>query len=239
VCTWGWHSTLVCTVSQKVSHWLTTTPPPNPHSSTITGGDKHPHMVEEGGPKVSKALADLGLEVRSFVLVGMGKYGSPVRITGPGGKELMLLVSDADQVAQICSDENVFQKNKPRKGTALCIIQGDNENPGLFLLGTEEQDWGIGRRILINAFSMKSMRIYLPIINEQMRALSKAYEDFGSTYFDSPDLMTQMTYDSIALAMMNVKFNSIEDVGTDHVHEFIKNMQINLGASNYLVAHPL
>ena len=31
------------------------------------------HMVEEGGPKVSKALADLGLEVRSFVLVGMGK----------------------------------------------------------------------------------------------------------------------------------------------------------------------
>jgi elongation factor Ts len=31
------------------------------------------HMVEEGSPKVSKALADLGLEVRSFVLVGMGK----------------------------------------------------------------------------------------------------------------------------------------------------------------------
>ena len=117
------------------------------------------------------------------------KYGSPVRITGPGGKELMLLVSDADQVAQICSDENVFQKYKPRKGTPLGIIRGDNENPGLFLLGTEEQDWGIGRRILINAFSMKSMRIYLPVINERMRALSKAYEAFGSTYFDFPDLM--------------------------------------------------
>ena len=56
----------------------------------------------------------------------IAEYGSPVRITGPGGKELMLLVSDADQVAQICSDENVFQKNKPRKGTALGIIRGDN-----------------------------------------------------------------------------------------------------------------
>jgi hypothetical protein len=89
----------------------------------------------------------------------IAEYGSPVRITGPGGKELMLLVIDADQVAQICSDENVFQRNKPRKGTPLGIIRGDNKNPGLFLLGTEEQDWGIGRRILINAFFMKSMRI--------------------------------------------------------------------------------
>ena len=169
----------------------------------------------------------------------IAEYGSPVMITGPGRIELMLLVSDADQVAQICSDENVFQKNKPRKGTPLGVIRGDNENPGLFLLGTEEQDWGIGRRILISAFSLKSMRIYLPIINERMRALSKAYEAFGSTYFDFPDLMTRMTYDSIALAMMNVKFNSIEDVGTDHVHEFIKNMQLSLGASNYLVTHPL
>jgi cytochrome P450/NADPH-cytochrome P450 reductase len=80
--------------------------------------------------------------------------------------------------------------------------------------------------------------MYLPVINEQMRALMKAYKAFGSAYFDVPDLMTRMAYNSIGMAMMNVQLRSIEDVGTDRLHEFIKNMQIQLEASNYLVNHP-
>lgn len=57
-----------------------------------------------------------------------------------------------------------------------------------------------------------------------MRALTKANEALGSTYFDIPGLMTRMTYDSIGMAMMNCQFNCIEDVGTDHVHPFIQQM---------------
>lgn len=78
---------------------------------------------------------------------------------------MMVLVSDADQVAQICSDEELFQKNKPNKNSALGITLGNQSNPGLFLQVTEEPAWGVGHKILINAFSMKSMksmRIYLP-----------------------------------------------------------------------------
>ncbi len=82
----------------------------------------------------------------------LAQYGSPMKITGPGGKIVALLVSDPDQVAQICSDEEAFQKNKPEKNSPLGIIRGGEDKVGLFLQGTEEANWGIGRRFSLMHF---------------------------------------------------------------------------------------
>lgn len=79
-------------------------------------------------------------------------YGNLTKITGPGGKIVTLLVSDPDQVAQICLNEEVFQKNKPNKHSPLGIIWGNENKVGLFFQGMEVTDWGIGHQILINAF---------------------------------------------------------------------------------------
>ena len=54
-------------------------------------------------------------------------YGNLTKITGPGGKIVMLPVSDPDQVAQICLNEEVFQKNKPNKHSPLGIIWGNEK----------------------------------------------------------------------------------------------------------------
>ena len=125
------------------------------------------------------------------------KYGSPIRITGLKGVTRMILVSDPDQVAEICENEEIFRKSRPAPGTPLGILRGDREESGLFTAGTEEEQWQIGRRILLSAFSLKSMRIYLPAINEQMKLLMDQLDSFGESYFDLPDMMTRMTYDSI------------------------------------------
>ncbi len=122
-------------------------------------------QVSPKGPKAGFFLGNItslfgGADGVSDTLAKLAEQcGSPMKIVGPGGVALAFIVSDPGQIAQICDDEETFKKLRPKPQSGLGLIRGGREVSGLFTSGSEEEQWGVGHRICLPAFSLKSMKV--------------------------------------------------------------------------------
>ncbi|KQT32407.1 reductase [Sphingomonas sp. Leaf412] len=121
------------------------------------------------------------------------------------GSRVSLFVTDPDLVAEL-SDETRFRK---MPGPGLRVVRkfaGD----GLFTAFSEEPNWGKAHRILLPAFSQRSMRGYFDMIVEVCDQLVAKWTRAAGTDVLVADDMTRLTLDSIAIAGFGHRFNSFE-----------------------------
>lgn len=121
------------------------------------------------------------------------------------GSRVALFVTDPDLVAELC-DETRFRK---MPGPGLRVVRkfaGD----GLFTAFSEEANWGKAHRILLPAFSQRSMRGYYDLILEVCDKLVAKWERLEGQEILVADDMTRLTLDSIAIAGFGHRFESFE-----------------------------
>ena len=119
------------------------------------------------------------------------------------GSRIGIFVTDPDVVAEL-SDETRFRK---MPGPGLRVVSrfaGD----GLFTAFSDEPNWGKAHRILLPAFSQRSMRGYFGLIVEVCDQLVAKWERLAGTDVAVADDMTRLTLDSIAIAGFGHRFDS-------------------------------
>ena len=121
------------------------------------------------------------------------------------GARVGIFVTHPDLVAELC-DETRFRKIP---GPGLRVVRkfaGD----GLFTAFSEEANWGKAHRILLPAFSQRSMRGYFDLILEVCDQLVAKWTRNDGKELLIADDMTRLTLDSIAIAGFGHRFNSFE-----------------------------
>ena len=139
------------------------------------------------------------------------------------GSRVGLFVTDADLVAELC-DETRFRKIP---GPGLRVVRrfaGD----GLFTAFSEEPNWGKAHRILLPAFSQRSMRGYYDMILEVADQLIAKWQRKSGEDILVADDMTRFTLDSIAMAGFGHRFRSFE---REELDSFLEALGRALGES--------
>ena len=139
------------------------------------------------------------------------------------GSRVGLFVVSADLAAELC-DETRFRK---LPGPGLRVVRrfaGD----GLFTAFSEEANWGKAHRILLPAFSQRSMRGYYDMILEVCDQLVAKWERLDGQEVLVSDDMTRLTLDSIAIAGFGHRFNSFEK---EQLDSFLEALARALGES--------
>ncbi|WP_433826197.1 bifunctional cytochrome P450/NADPH--P450 reductase [Actinoplanes sp. CA-015351] len=126
----------------------------------------------------------------------------------------VVFVYDPDLVAEVCDESRFY---KPVDGPLGDVR--DFAGDGLFTAREDEEVWGQAHRILLPAFSQRSMKAYFPQMLEVAQDLIGAWE--GRTVVDVTDDMTRLTLDTIALAGFGQSFKSYEQV---ELHPFLQAM---------------
>jgi len=126
------------------------------------------------------------------------------------GSRVGIFVTHPDLVAELC-DETRFRKIP---GPGLRVVRkfaGD----GLFTAFSEEANWGKAHRILLPAFSQRSMRGYFDLILEVCDKLVAKWHRLAGQDILVADDMTRLTLDSIAIAGFGHRFESFEHDALD------------------------
>ncbi len=148
------------------------------------------------------------------------------------GSRVGIFVTHPDLVAELC-DETRFRKIP---GPGLRVVRkfaGD----GLFTAFSEEENWGKAHRILLPAFSQRSMRGYFDLILEVCDQLVTKWERLAGGEILVADDMTRLTLDSIAIAGFGHRFNSFE---RDELDPFLLSLGDALGeALNVITRLPI
>ena len=121
------------------------------------------------------------------------------------GSRVGVFVTHPDLVAELC-DETRFRKIP---GPGLRVVRkfaGD----GLFTAFSDEANWGKAHRILLPAFSQRSMRGYYDLILEVCDKLVAKWTAHAGEDILVADDMTRLTLDSIAIAGFGHRFESFE-----------------------------
>lgn len=121
------------------------------------------------------------------------------------GSRVGVFVTHPDLVAELC-DETRFRKIP---GPGLRVVRkfaGD----GLFTAFSDEANWGKAHRILLPAFSQRSMRGYYDLILEVCDKLVAKWTAHSGEDILVADDMTRLTLDSIAIAGFGHRFESFE-----------------------------
>ncbi|WP_309238566.1 bifunctional cytochrome P450/NADPH--P450 reductase [Actinoplanes aureus] len=126
----------------------------------------------------------------------------------------VVFVHDPDLVAEVC-DETRFYKPVDGPLAEVREFAGD----GLFTAREDEAVWGQAHRILLSAFSQRSMKAYFPQMLAVADGLVRAWE--GRAEVDVTDDMTRLTLDTIALAGFGQSFKSFEQPA---LHPFLQAM---------------
>ncbi|MFI6920552.1 cytochrome P450 [Nonomuraea spiralis] len=128
----------------------------------------------------------------------------------------VLFVSDPDLVAEAC-DESRFYKPIER---ALAVVR-DFAGDGLFTAREDEPVWGHAHRILMPAFSRRSMKAYFPQMLEICEELIASWERRQGEDLSVADDMTRLTLDVISLTGFDYRFNSFQ---SSELHPFLQAM---------------
>ncbi|GIE89174.1 bifunctional cytochrome P450/NADPH--P450 reductase [Actinoplanes regularis] len=126
----------------------------------------------------------------------------------------VVLVYDPDLVTEVCDESRFYKPIDP----PLAHVR-DFAGDGLFTARQEEPAWGQAHRILLPAFSQRSMKAYFPQMLEVAEDLVAAWD--GKTDVDVTDDMTRLTLDTIALAGFGQRFKSFEQ---PELHPFLQAM---------------
>jgi cytochrome P450/NADPH-cytochrome P450 reductase len=129
------------------------------------------------------------------------------------GRQVVMLY-DPDMVAEVC-DESRFYKPIDPPLSHVRDFAGD----GLFTAHEGEESWGQAHRILLPAFSQRSMKAYFPQMLEVAEDLVAAWD--GRRDVDVTDDMTRLTLDTIALTGFGRRFKSFEQ---PELHPFLQAM---------------
>ncbi|GIE82774.1 NADPH--cytochrome P450 reductase [Actinoplanes philippinensis] len=126
----------------------------------------------------------------------------------------VVFVHDPDLVAEVC-DESRFLKPIDPPLAHVRDFAGD----GLFTARDGEEVWGQAHRILLPAFSQRSMKAYFPQMLEIAENLVAAWS--GRSEVDVSDDMTRLALDTITLAGFGQRFRSFEQA---ELHPFLQAM---------------
>jgi len=121
---------------------------------------------------------------------------------------------DPDLVAEVCDESRFYKPIDP----PLAHVR-DFAGDGLFTARDGEESWGQAHRILLPAFSQRSMKAYFPQMLEVANDLVAAWET--KTDVDVTDDMTRLTLDTIALTGFGYAFHSFEH---PELHPFLQAM---------------
>ncbi|EJU05213.1 cytochrome P450 [Dacryopinax primogenitus] len=139
---------------------------------------------------------------RSFALL-RAKYG-PIYTLNFFGRTIVL-VSSQRLVNELC-DESRFHK-KVEAGVLEVVRNGAGD--GLFTAYDGEENWGIAHRILMPAFGPSQILSMFPQMLDLNSQLLLKWERFGpDTPFDPAEDFTRLAFDTVALCVMNYRFNS-------------------------------
>jgi cytochrome P450/NADPH-cytochrome P450 reductase len=126
------------------------------------------------------------------------------------------LVYDPDMVAEL-SDETRFHKPIDPPLAHVRDFAGD----GLFTARDGETSWGQAHRILLPAFSQRSMKTYFPQMLQVAQELVTAWEREPGRDLNVTDDMTRLTLDTIALSGFDYAFHSFDQ---PELHPFLQAM---------------
>ncbi|BEL12544.1 cytochrome P450 [Actinoplanes sichuanensis] len=126
----------------------------------------------------------------------------------------VVFVHDPDLVAEVCDESRFYKPIDP----PLAHVR-DFAGDGLFTAREEEEVWGQAHRILLPAFSQRSMKAYFPQMLEIAGNLVGAWS--GRTEVDVADDMTRLALDTITLAGFGQQFRSFEQA---ELHPFLQAM---------------
>ncbi|MFD0886194.1 cytochrome P450, partial [Streptosporangium algeriense] len=126
----------------------------------------------------------------------------------------VLFVYDPDMVAELCDETRFYKGIDP----PLSIVR-DFGGDGLFTARHDEPVWGHAHRILMPAFSQRSMKAYFPQMLEIAQNLVGKWAI--SDEVNVPDDMTRLALDTISLTGFDYRFNSFE---SPQLHPFLQAM---------------
>ncbi|GAA1592054.1 bifunctional cytochrome P450/NADPH--P450 reductase [Actinoplanes couchii] len=126
----------------------------------------------------------------------------------------VVFVYDPDLVAEVC-DETRFVKPIDPPLAHVRDFAGD----GLFTASEDEPVWGQAHRILLPAFSQRSMKAYFPQMLEVADQLVAHWS--ARSEVDVTDDMTRLTLDTITLAGFGQTFDSFS---APELHPFLQAM---------------
>lgn len=129
----------------------------------------------------------------------------------------------ADLVEELC-DETRFRKVIRPPLSLLRDIVGD----GLFTAKSDEAAWGKAHRILMPAFSQRSMKGYFEAMREVAEQLCNHWQAHEGEDLLVADDMTRLTLDTISLAGFNYRFDSFQ---SRDLHPFLGSMVRVLAAN--------
>ncbi|WP_245899440.1 bifunctional cytochrome P450/NADPH--P450 reductase [Nonomuraea indica] len=125
-------------------------------------------------------------------------------------------VYDPDLVAELC-DETRFKK---RIQPPLAIVR-DFAGDGLFTADIDAPVWGHAHRILMPAFSQRSMKAYYPQMLEVAEQLVASWAARQGEDLPVSDDMTRLTLDTISLTGFGYRFQSFD---SPELHPFLQAM---------------
>ncbi|MGI5291660.1 bifunctional cytochrome P450/NADPH--P450 reductase [Nonomuraea polychroma] len=128
----------------------------------------------------------------------------------------IVLVFDPDLVAEVCDESRFVKRIKP----PLSIVR-DFGGDGLFTADHDEPVWGHAHRILMPAFSQRSMKAYYPQFLEVAEQLVASWAGRQGEDLPVADDMTRLTLDTISLTGFGYRFNSFD---SPELHPFLQAM---------------
>ncbi|MDP4504281.1 bifunctional cytochrome P450/NADPH--P450 reductase [Nonomuraea turcica] len=128
----------------------------------------------------------------------------------------IVLVFDPDLVAEACDESRFVKRIKP----PLSIVR-DFGGDGLFTADHDEPVWGHAHRILMPAFSQRSMKAYYPQFLEVAEQLVASWAGRQGEDLPVADDMTRLTLDTISLTGFGYRFNSFD---SPELHPFLQAM---------------
>ncbi len=127
-----------------------------------------------------------------------------------------IFVTSPDLVAEL-SDERRFRKVITGGLYFVRALAGD----GLFTARSDEENWGKAHRILMPAFSQRAMKGYFGAMLEVAEQLVAHWDKQIGRDLHVADDMTRLTFDTIALAGFDYRFNSF---ASPELHPFLDEM---------------
>ncbi|WP_431899425.1 bifunctional cytochrome P450/NADPH--P450 reductase [Nonomuraea sp. bgisy101] len=128
----------------------------------------------------------------------------------------VVFVHDPDLVAEVCDETRFYKGINP----PLSIVR-DFAGDGLFTARHDEPVWGHAHRILMPAFSQRSMKAYYPQMLEVAEQLIASWSRRQGEDLHVPDDMTRLTLDVISLTGFGYRFNSFD---SPELHPFLRAM---------------
>ncbi|AQZ64475.1 NADPH-cytochrome P450 reductase [[Actinomadura] parvosata subsp. kistnae] len=152
--------------------------------------------------------------IEHFVKVASG-YDEGIFQLEIAGRRV-ILVYDPDLVAEVCDESRFVKRIRP----PLSIVR-DFGGDGLFTADPDEPVWGHAHRILMPAFSQRSMKAYYPQFLEVAEQLVASWTARQGEDLPVADDMTRLTLDTISLTGFGYRFNSFD---SPELHPFLQAM---------------